>query len=213
MENGPYRIVLADDHKALSDGLVAFFDTHDHIEIVGVAHTGEDALTRIGKEEPDLVIMDINMPVLDGIETTKIVKEKYPDVKVLILSMHNREGYIKNAIKAGADGYIFKNSNHQEVLTAAENILRGGTYFSQEATSALISKMRFYGDDEGITISEREKEILTHLSDGYTAKQIADMMFVSKHTIDTYRKNLIIKFEAKNVSELVKKALLDGYIT
>ena len=207
-----YRVVIADDHRIVSTGLKSIFSKEHGFETVLLACNGVEVINFLKRNSTDMVLMDINMPLLDGIETTKIVKKDYPDVKVLILSMHDREGYIKSAIQAGADGYILKSAEGGELLKAATQIMVGNTYFSQEVTATLIKRMRLYGESEGIVLTEKEKATLRLISDGYTSLQIAEKLFVSRHTIETYRKNLLLKFEAKNVSELVKIAITEGFI-
>jgi len=212
MESKWPRVIIADDHRIVCTGLQSLFSVENGFQTVSLACNGMEVINFLKKETADLVIMDINMPLLDGIEATKIIKKDYPEVKVLILSMHDKEGYIKNAIQAGADGYILKNAEGEELLNAAMQIMEGGTYFSQEVTATLIKRMRLYGESEGIVLSEKEKAILRLISDGFTSVQIAEKLFVSRHTIETYRKNLLLKFEAKNVSELVKIAVTEGFV-
>ena len=212
MDSSFFSIMIADDHKVVSEGLVSLFSDIPEMKVTTLACNGMEVLDILKKETIHLVVMDINMPMLDGIDTTKKIKEDYPDVKVLMLSMHDREGYIKNAIQAGADGYLVKSTGGEELLQAARVILSGKTYFGQEVTARLIKRMRLYGESEGIVLSEREKAILKLISDGNTSMQIAKKLFASIHTIETYRKNLLLKFEAKNVSEMVKKAVTEGFI-
>ncbi len=206
------RIVLADDHQMIREGLSALLKDTEDITIVKAASDGKEVLSYLKKESADLILMDINMPELDGIQTTKAIKKLYKDVKVLILSMHNKEGFVRNAIEAGADGYILKNTGKKELLLAIDYITNGGTHFSQDVTHTLVNKMRD-GYTEGITLSAKEKDILELLSNGHTTSEIAEKLVSSQHTIETYRRNLLLKFKAKNVSELIKISLMEGFIT
>ncbi|MDH5397049.1 MAG: response regulator transcription factor [Cyclobacteriaceae bacterium] len=206
------KIIIADDHKIVCEGLVSLFSTYSEYEIVKIASNGQEVIDYVKQNPTDIVVMDIKMPILDGIETTKIIKQHFQHVKVVILSMHGQEGFIKNSIQAGADGYVLKNRGQEELIKAINHICDGNTYFSQEVTSRVIKKMRQYGEIEGIDLSDREIQIMQLLSDGFTSEQIGEIIFASTHTINTYRKNLLLKFDAKNVTELIKKALKEGYI-
>lgn len=206
------KIILADDHQMIREGLSALLSDEDNIEIVKTASNGKEVLDFLKKETADLVLMDINMPEMDGIQATKTIKKKYAKVKVLILSMHNKEGFVKNAIEVGADGYILKNTGKNELLLAIDHITTGNTYFSQDVTRTLISNMR-EGQSDAVTLSSKEKAILELLSDGFTTPEIAEKLMSSQHTIETYRRNLLLKFDAKNVSEMIKISLKEGFIS
>ena len=206
------KIILVDDHQMIREGLSALLSDIDDIEIVKMASGGKEVLHYLKNNEADLVLMDINMPKMDGIQATEAIKKKHKSVKVLILSMHNKEGFVKNAIKVGADGYILKNTGKKELLLAIDYITNGKTYFSQEVTKTLISNMRV-GQPQGIILSKKEKEVLELLSDGNTTIEIADKLVLSQYTIETYRRNLLLKFEVKNVSELIKISMRQGFIT
>ena len=206
------RVIIADDHTIMTEGLVMLLKNIEGYEVVKIAHDGNEVLDYLSNNTADLILMDINMPNLDGIETTEIIKSKYPKTKILILSMHDKEGYIKNAIQAGADGYVLKNTDKEELIIAFEFVTSGKTYFSQEVTSKLVYKLRTSESNQGIMLSKREKEILQLLSDGYTSSEIAKKITASRHTVETYRKNLLLKFDARNVSELVKKSINTGFI-
>ena len=206
------KIILADDHQMIREGMSALLSNTEGIEIVKTASDGNEVLEVLKKQEADLVLMDINMPMMDGIQTTKAIKKTYKKVKVLILSMHNKEGFIKNAIEVGADGYILKNTGKSELLLAIERIMDGSTYFSQEVTETLINNMRV-GKSEGVTLTKKEKDVLEMLSNGHTTAEIADKLVASQHTIETYRRNLLLKFSAKNVSEMIKISMKEGFIS
>lgn len=206
------KIILADDHQMIREGLSALLRDVEEVEIVKTASNGLEVLDFLKNETADLVLMDINMPEMDGIQTTEAIKKKHKDVKVLVLSMHNKEGFVKNAIEVGADGYILKNTGKKELLLAIEHINEGKTYFSQEVTKTLIKNMRV-GQPEGLKLSKKEKDILELLSNGNTTAEIAEKLIASQHTIETYRRNLLLKFEAKNVSELIKISMKEGFIS
>jgi DNA-binding NarL/FixJ family response regulator len=206
------KIILADDHQMIREGMSALLSDVEDIEIVHTASNGKEVLDYLKKENADLVLMDINMPDLDGLQATKKISKQYPKVKVLILSMHNKEGYIKNAIEVGARGYMLKNTGKKELLLAIDHIMNGGTYFSQDVTQTLVNNMRA-GNPDGVTLTAKEKDVLELLSDGFTTAEIAEKLVASQHTIETYRRNLLLKFDAKNVSELIKISMQGGFIS
>lgn len=206
------RIIIADDHQMIVEGLASLLNDVPEIDIVGSAANGEEVLKIIKNNVADLILMDINMPKLNGIDTTLEIKKNYKEIKILIVSMHNKEGFVKNAIEAGADGYILKNTGKAELLLAIDYIMNGKTYYAQDVTQTLVTKMRTNGDLEGFSLSTKEKQILQLLANGKTSQEIAVEIVSSEHTINTYRKNLLVKFDAKNVPELIKKSIWEGYI-
>jgi len=206
------KIILADDHQMIREGMSALLSNTEGIEIVKTACDGREVLDSLKEFEVDLVLMDINMPKLDGIQTTRAIKKNHRKVKVLILSMHNKEGFIKNAIEVGADGYILKNTGKNELLLAIERIMSGSTYFAQEVTETLVNNMRV-GRSEGVTLTKKEKKCLEMLSDGATTAEIAEELVASQHTVETYRRNLLLKFSARNVSEMIKISMKEGFIS
>ena len=206
------RIIIADDHQMIAEGLESLLHDIEEMEIVYSAPDGKEVLTYLQENKADLILMDINMPNMNGIATTLEIKKTYPNIKVLIISMHNKEGYVKNAIEAGADGYILKNTGKGELLLAIDYIMSGKTYYSQEVTQTLVSNLRTVGNPDGITLNPKEKQILELIANGLTSLEIATQIMSSEHTINTYRKNLLIKFGAKNIPELIKISVSKGYI-
>ncbi len=213
MSDKKIKIVIADDHTILVDGMVQLLEKNNNYEIVGTANNGQEVIDILKRRPADIIIMDINMPIMDGIEATQIVSDHFEPTKVLIMSMHNKEGYIENAIKAGASGYILKNTNNEELHEAIASVLEGGSYFSQDVSSRMATSMRGITKEKDVVlISPKEKLLLKLLSEGYTSDEISDKMETSSHTIKAYRRNLIIKFKVKNVTQLIAVALKDGYI-
>lgn len=214
IEKGKLRIVIADDHTILADGIATLLAKNESFTVVGKATNGEEVITLLKMHDVDVVIMDINMPVMDGIEATQVVKEHFGNTKVLIMSMHNKEGYIQNALEAGADGYILKNTSQEELEDAIKRIMEGGNYFSQDVSSRMAMKMmRKTEEEKVIKLSKLERQILSLLSEGKTSDEISVQLATSSHTIRSYRRNLMIKFNAKNVTQLIAIALKKGYIT
>ncbi len=205
-------IVVADDHTILVDGVVQILSTNPKYHVVATANNGQEAVDIVKKGRVDIVIMDINMPIMDGIDATEIISENFEETKVLIMSMHNKAGYIQNAIKAGASGYILKNTTPDELEEAIDRVLEGGSYFSQEVSNLMAMSMRGLTEKKTIKISRQEKLLLRLLSEGCTSEEISDSMDTSVHTISSYRRNLLIKFNAKNVTQLIALAIKNGFI-
>jgi len=206
-------IVVADDHTILVDGIVQILSANPKYHIVGTANNGQEAVDIVKKERVDIIIMDINMPIMDGIDATEIISENFENTKILIMSMHNKAGYIQNAIKAGASGYILKNTSPDELEEAIDRVLEGGSYFSQDVSTLMAMSMRGITEEKvTIKLSRQEKLLLRLLSEGHTSEEVSDKMDTSVHTISSYRRNLLIKFEAKNVTQLIALAIKDGFL-
>ncbi len=212
-EQLPTRILIADDHEILAGGIAEMLDKYEEFQVVATAKDGSEAIEIVKKESVDFAILDLNMPKLNGIETTDKLKKEFPHIKVLILSMFDREGYIQNALDVGVDGYLLKNVNEQEMVNAIHRIIAGKTYFSQDVMEKMANKMRIYGEVEGgIKLSKIERQILTLIAEGDTSDEIAAKLDQGTHSVTSYRKILLQKFEAKNVSHLVKEAYERGYL-
>jgi|3_EtaG_2_1085321.scaffolds.fasta_scaffold33810_2 DNA-binding NarL/FixJ family response regulator len=209
----PIKLLIADDHEILASGMSSILSNHEDLSILGTVSNGQEVINFLGKNEVDVVIMDLNMPVLNGIEATEIIKKKFPNTKILILSMFDREGYIQNALDVGVDGYVLKNVSEDEIISAVKRIMEGKTYFSQDVMAKMAMKMRVYGESEGgVKLTDTERKILQHLSEGDTSGEISDKLDLAPNTIASYRKLLLQKFEAKNVSHMVKMAFEKGYL-
>lgn len=209
----PIKLLIADDHEILASGMSSILSKQKQLTILGTVSNGQEVLDFLAEHDVDVVIMDLNMPVLNGIEATEIVKKKFPKTKVLILSMFDREGYIQNALDVGVDGYVLKNVSEGEILSAVKRIMEGKTYFSQDVMAKMAMKMRVYGETEGgIKLTDTERKILQYLSEGDTSDEISGKLDLASNTISSYRKLLLQKFEAKNVSHMVKMAYEKGYL-
>ncbi|GAA5040051.1 DNA-binding response regulator [Marivirga lumbricoides] len=211
--NYPIKLIIADDHEILANGIASMLGKNPEFKICGTATNGREVLDMLKQQPVDLVILDMNMPKLNGIETTIEIKDKFPETKVLILSMFDREGYIQNALDVGVDGYVLKNVNEKEIDSAIYRIMNGKTYFSQDVMEKMANKMRVYGETEGgVKLSDVERKILQFISEGDTSDEIAVKLETSTHSVMSYRKMLLQKFEAKNVSHLIKVAFERGYL-
>ena len=207
------KVLLVDDHKIIRDGIKSLLHMETWIEIVGEAENGEEAISLTESLKPDIVIMDVNMPVMDGITATKIITEKYPFAKVLVLTMTSEQEHIKSMIEVGAGGYILKNLGYEELISAIRNILEGRNYFSNEVKDAIMQNMvqrKSKNENiagEPIPLTRREKDVLNLIVQEFTNYEIGEKLFISARTVDAHRRNLLEKTGARNTAGLVKFAL------
>ena len=208
------RVVLADDHVFVRDGIKSLLETEVNIEVVGEATDGLEALKMVETHQPDLLILDIRMPNLTGIEVVEKLRGQNNTVKIIMLSMHESEEYVLKSIKAGTDGYLLKGSSKEEFLKSLHTVANGGKYFSGDISSILIGQLSNSTVaietkqtlDEELLITKREKEILKLLLSGKGNKEIAEALDISKRTAEVHRFNLMKKLKVKNLMELSNKA-------
>ena len=202
------KILIADDHQMFIDGLRSLLEGSKEICVVGEAGNGQQVLDLCEHQEVDIVIMDINMPVMDGIQATRELLKKHPSIKILALSMYNDKEYITDILKAGALGYILKNTGKENLLKAINTLQSGDNYLADEVSKTLLNsfirKPRLMQIME--KLSGREKEVLECIASGRTTHEIAEQLFISKNTVETHRKNLLYKLKARNTAELVNNA-------
>jgi two-component system response regulator NreC len=208
-------IAMAEDHQMLIDGVKSFFEYDETINIIGTVNNGEDLVKLVLLKQPKLVITDIRMPKMDGIEATKIIKSKLPHIRVLALTMFDQPDAIKQMLDAGASGYLLKNSGIKMLSKAIVTVAQGETFFDPNVAfnfmNDYIDANVTIGKSEKVILSNREKEILNLIANGKTSKEIAETLFIAKTTVDTHRKNMIRKLDLKNGNELVKYAIDKKY--
>ena len=209
------NILVVDDHQLVIDGLKSMLAEEKSYVVKDEAVNGQQALEIItaNPNNYQLIITDISMPLMTGIELCKIIKEQFPHIKVLILSMHNSIAIVKDALNAEADGYMLKNTGQDEFLNAIERILGNGTYFSQDILPIILNQFQKERKDvlkSALTI--REKEVLELIVQEFTSKEIADKLFISKQTVDTHRINIMQKTDCKTLVGLIKYAIQTGYV-
>lgn len=209
------NILIVDDHQLVIDGLKSMLANEKSYIIRGEALNGQQALEMISSKpnEFQLIVTDITMPLMSGIELCKIIKEQFPHIKVLILSMHNSTSIVKDALNAEADGYMLKNTGQDEFIKAIEHLLGDGTYFSQDILPIILNLFQKEKKETlKNTLTQREKEVLELIVQEYTSKEIADKLFISKQTVDTHRIKIMQKTDCKTLVGLIKYAIQSGYI-
>ncbi len=211
----PYNLIIADDHKMFLDGLLSILATKEEYHILMTANSGKNVVKYVEinpTEKIDLIVTDISMPEVDGITLNNLVKKTNPNIKVLVVSMHMDTAMIDTLIKNDVDGYIPKNAEKEELLKAIATILKGEKYFSESIKEAYMKSV-FTKEKETLTaLTTREKEVLKLIALEHTTQEIADQLFLSKHTIESYRKNLISKLSVRNLAGLTKYAIKLGLI-
>jgi DNA-binding NarL/FixJ family response regulator len=211
------RIFLVDDHTIVRDGLRALLANEPDITIVGEAGNGQELLDRLPTTPADVVLLDANMPVLDGLATTLRLRAEYPQVRVLILSMLAHERYIGQLFDAGASGYVLKSAEKDEILVAIQMVISGRQFLCSDLGLSMLRKVLAKDDEpdestKANRLSRRESEVLQLLAEGLTTNEIAEKLFTSKRTIETHRQNILEKTQTKNTAALIRMAVTQGLL-
>jgi DNA-binding NarL/FixJ family response regulator len=215
--NEKRRILIVEDHTLLRVGLRALLEQDPNIEIAGEAGNGRDAIRSIGSLSPHLVLMDLTMPGTNGIEAIAEIKRRYPQVRVLVLTLHRADEYIHESLKAGADGYILKDATHDELRVAIRSVLNGKTYLSPDISNKVVSGYLGGGEGGGFssawdTVTHREREVLKLVAEGHPNKYIAQYLCLSVKTVEKHRSNLMRKLDLHNASMLTAFAIEKGLV-
>lgn len=216
-EGGRIRVLLADDHTILRQGVRALLAEEDDIEVVGEARDGVEAVELVEKLEPELVIMDMVMPRMNGIEATKEIKRRWPSVRILILSMYDDDEYVAQIIQAGAAGYVLKRVASEDLVRAIHEVHRGSSFLYPAIAAKLIDDYlrRVRGEDTPALeepLTPREREVLTLIAEGNTNQRIAVLLNVSRKTVESHRANIMRKLDLHDVTDLVKYAIKRGFV-
>lgn len=210
----PVNLLIADDHTMFLQGIIALLEQEPNITVIEKAVNGIEALEIVKKGIVDFIILDISMPEMDGIELSKILKKQYPNVKILIVSTHSNVMVVSRLIRIGVNGYLLKNAEKVELLKAINTIASGENYFAEELEEKHLSNSsRIEKQVSNLTeLSSREKEILVLIAHEYNTAEIAEKTFISLNTVNTHRRNLLSKLNAKNTAGLVKYAVENGLV-
>lgn len=211
----PITILLADDHDVVRKGMKMLLEDEIDMKVIGEASDGLDAIEKVKNLMPNVVILDLTMPKMNGIEASRIISEEFPDVKILIFSMHNNREYIISSVENGANGYLLKDTGKEELMRAIKVVSEGRKYFPPEISEVIIdellAKTASSQDNSGKPIFQKitpkEKQILGMIVQGFNSREIADKLFLSIRTVDNHRANMMKKTKAKNTADLVMMAI------
>jgi DNA-binding NarL/FixJ family response regulator len=208
-------VVVADDHGIVREGIRALIEGENDIKVCAEASDGREVIEQVEKHQPNIVILDIAMPRLSGLETLEHIRSKHPGVKTILLSMHADPPMIQNAISLGVDGYVLKNSRTSEILAAIRAVVRGGSYFSPTVAREIVAQVRDprpAGDQPFSILSGREREVLHLIAEGFAAKEVAVQLNISTKTVEAHRTSLMRKLGVRKATELVRYAVRHGLI-
>lgn len=211
------RIFIVEDHRLFREGLKSMLNKRDDTEIVGEAEDGLEAIRRIRKAKPDLVLLDLSMPKMGGISVMKEVKRELPETQILALTIHESDQYVLEAFEAGADGYCIKDASRKELMLAIDSVLEGKTYISsgiseQVLEGYLSGRKKLKKNTRWETITQREREVLKLLAEGHTNKDISGFLHISIKTVEKHRANLIGKLDLHNIAQLTAYAIENGLV-
>ena len=211
------RIVIAEDHKILRQGLRSLLSTSDDLEVIGEAGDGMTAIRTIKETDPDLVLLDLNMPKMDGLAVIKEIKQRSPETKILALTMHRKEEYILEVFNSGGDGYCLKSAGHEDLLIAIRAVLSGKRYVSPEISGLVLegyleSRKTIRKQTSFEILTQREKEVLKLVGEGYQNKEIADYLCISPKTVEKHRANIMQKLDLHTASALTAYAIEKGLV-
>lgn len=211
------NILVVDDHSLVREGIITMLSIYDDFEIIGDAESGEDALKKIEDEKPDVILLDINMPGINGIETAKRILENYDSIKIIILSMEVTQDHISEAIKAGVAGYLAKDTKKEVLAEAIRKVMTGEQYFGDKISQVIFKG--FYKQSKGEQVanenkdlSKREVEVLRQIASGLSNREVADKLFISIRTVDAHRNHIMQKLNMKSTAQLVKYAIKEKII-
>ena len=209
------KILVVDDHAMMRDGIRALLGLNNDIEVVGEASEGKEAIEKVQELAPDVVVMDIAMPGMDGLEATRRIRKKNPKVKVIVLTQHDNREYILSCIKAGAAGFVPKRALGVELVAAIRAVQKGDSFLYPSAATALIEDylQQPKEEDPYDRLTARQREILKLIADGHTSREIADMLFLSLKTVLGHRTKIMGKLDLHNRTELIKYAMRKGLVT
>ncbi|ASC57470.1 response regulator transcription factor [Vibrio vulnificus] len=208
----PIRVVIVDDHQVVLDGFMARLEMEPEIDVVGTASNGLEALDVVKQHKPDVVLMDISMPILNGIEATRMIKAEWPEAKILMLTMHDNREYIMKVMQEGAVGYMLKEISAEKMVQAIKTVNQGSTYFCESVTQTLFTQEIVPAAQRPNSLSRREEAVLRLVAQGHSSKKIATLLEISYRTVETHRHNIKHKLDLNSTAELAKYALEQGLI-
>jgi len=217
MNDRPITVFLADDHTIVRQGLAKLLEEEPQFKVVGQAENGREAVKMVEALKPQIVIMDISMPILNGIEATRLIKKSCPQTKVIILSMHTHDRYIAELLNLGVSGYLLKDSTGSDIIQAISAAVKGDTYLSPCISRRIVEDYLYFKkkspqEDRYGKLSNREREVFQMIAEGHSTKEISDMLCISSSTVKTHRANIMEKLQFENISQLVQFAIHLGIV-
>jgi DNA-binding NarL/FixJ family response regulator len=210
-------VLLAEDHTIVRKGLVSILENELGIEVVGEAEDGREAIQKVEELEPDIVVMDISMPILNGLDATKQIKKRFPQVKVIILTMHINEEYILEVLHAGASGYVIKQAVPTELITAIDSVYHGEVFLSPKVSKTVIQeylKQAQAGKEKAEPqLTDREREIVQLIAEGHSNRKIAEMLYISIKTVEAHRSKIMEKLDLHSVADITRYAIRKGIVS
>jgi two-component system response regulator NreC len=209
------RVLLVDDHIVLRDGLKSLLNHESDIEVIGDVGDGREAISAVESLQPDVILTDISMPGLNGIESVRMLRHEHPTLKIIILSMHSGQEYVLQSLQAGANGYVVKQADASEVLAAIRSVMAGGAYLSPTISKHLINDYLSQTPEEisGPKLTTREREVAQLIAEGQSTREISETLTISVKTVETHRMNIMKKLDAKSATDIIKYALKKGWIS
>jgi len=216
--NSPARILIADDHTILRAGIRSLLEMEANFEVIGEVDNGKDAIQAVGQLSPDIILSDLSMPKTNGTEAIQHIKRRYPEIKILVLTVHKSEEHVRAALKAGADGYVLKDDTAEELINAINNILAGKIHLSASICGNVVSGYLSESDKDSFTssldlLTNREREIIKLIAEGYRNKDIATYLSISLKTVDKHRSNLMKKLDLHSTSSITSFAIKNGMVS
>jgi two-component system nitrate/nitrite response regulator NarL len=205
-------VVIVDDHQVVLDGFLARLELEKDIFVVGTASNGVEAIDKVKELNPDVILMDVSMPVMNGIEATRLIREEYPEAKVLMLTMHDHREYIMKVMQAGAVGYMLKEITAEKMVQAIKTVYQGSTYFCETTTQTLFSQAIAPSNTTVSPLSRREEAVLKLVAQGNSSKKVASLLSISSRTVETHRQNIKHKLGLHSTVELAKYAYEKGIL-
>lgn len=209
------RVLLVDDHIVLRDGLKSLLNHESDIEVIGDVGDGREAISAVESLRPDVILTDISMPGLNGIESVRMLRHEHPTLKIIILSMHSSQEYVLQSLQAGANGYVVKQAEASEVLAAIRSVMAGGAYLSPTISKHLIDDYLSQTPEEisAPKLTTREREVAQLIAEGQSTREISETLTISVKTVETHRMNIMKKLNAKSATDIIKYALKKGWIS
>ncbi|EPB6720311.1 response regulator [Vibrio fluvialis] len=208
----PIRVVIVDDHRVVLEGFMARLEMEPEIEVIATASNGLEALEVVKQHRPDVILMDVSMPIMNGIDATRLIKEEVPEAKVLMLTMHDNREYIMKVMQAGAVGYMLKEISAEKMVQAIKTVNLGSTYFCESVTQTLFTQDIIPSAQKPNPLSRREEAVLKMVAQGHSSKKIASLLNISYRTVETHRQNIKHKLDIHSTAELAQYAIQHGML-